>query len=161
MSLAEVLVERIAEPTSRRTIRLIQPRAQLKLAAYLILASAGFVALEVFNSWAAYGRLAEHTLSFAPAALTQEVLDQTQDYLETSLLLLGGFAFCVLFVSIGYVHRLLGPIVAFERFLRALRSGDYAARIALRGDDHLYTELASELNHLAAQLQESVRSRAS
>jgi hypothetical protein len=160
MSFAEALVARIAEPTRRRTIRLTQPRAQLKLAAYLIFASVGFVSLEIFNSWAAYARLAEHTLSFAPAASTQEVLDQTQDYLHTSLALLAGFAFSVLVVSIGYVHRLLGPIVAFERCLRALRSGDYAARIAVRSDDYLYAELASQLNHLAAQLQESVGSRA-
>jgi hypothetical protein len=160
MSFVEALVDRIAEPTRRRTIRLIQPRAQLKLAAYLIFASVGFVSLEVFNSWAAYARLAEHTLSFAPAALTQEVLDQTQDYLRTSLALLAGFAFCVLIVSIGYVHRLLGPIVAFERCLRALRSGDYAARIAVRSDDHPYAEVANQLNHLAAQLEESVRSHA-
>jgi len=160
MSFTDALVDRISEPTRRRTVRLIQPRAQLTLAAYLIFASVGFVALEVFNSWAAYARLAEHTLSFAPAALTQEVLDQTRDYLHTSLALLAGFAFSVLVVSIGYVHRLLGPIVAFERCLRALRIGDYAARVAVRGNDHLYAELANQLNHLAAQLQESARSRA-
>src|SRR5262245_39847920 len=129
MSLVEALVERIAEPTRRRTLRMIQPRAQLKLAAYLILASVAFVGLEVFNSWAAYARLAQHTLSFAPAALTQDVLDQTQDYLNTSLALLAGFTISVVIVSIGYVHRLLGPIVAFERCLRALRSGNYAARV--------------------------------
>ena len=155
MSLVEALVDRIAEPTRRRTIRLIRPRAQLTLAAYLVFTSAGFVSLEVFNSWAAYARLAEHTLSFAPAALAQEVLDQTKDYLHTSLALLAGFAFCVLIVSIGYVHRLLGPIVAFERCLRALRSGDYTARIAVRSNDRLYGELADQINRLAAQLQES------
>src|SRR5262245_16269121 len=97
-SLSEALVDRITDPTRRRTIRLIQPRAQLKLAAYLIFASVGFVSLEAINSWAAYARLGEHTLSFAPAGLTQEVLDQTHDYLQTSLALLAGFAFCVLIV---------------------------------------------------------------
>jgi hypothetical protein len=158
MSLAEALADRIAEPDRRRTIRLIQPRAQLKLAAYVIIASIVFVALEVFNSWAAYARLAEHTLSFAPAGLAQEVLDQTQDYLQTSLVLLIGFGFCVLILSIGYLHRLLGPIVAFERCLRALRSGNYSARVAVRRDAHLYAELANELNHLAEELEESVRS---
>jgi hypothetical protein len=160
MSLAEAIVDRIAEPTRRRTIRLIRPRAQLKLAAYLLLLSAAFVGLAAFNSWTAYGRIAESTLSFAPSALKHDVLEQTQDYLRTSFVLLGGFVFAVVVLAVGYVHRLLGPIVAFERFLRTLRNGDYGARITLRSNDHLYTELASQINQLAAQLQESdARSR--
>ena len=159
MSLTDALFDRIVEPTRRRTVRLIKPRAQLELAAYLIFLSIAFVSLEVFNSWSAYARMAEHTISFAPAGLKQDVLDQTQSYLHTSLALLGGFVLAVLILSIGYVHRLLGPIVAFERYLRSLRGGNYAARITLRSGDHLYAELANQLNQLAAQLQESERSR--
>ena len=158
MSLADSLVDHIAEPTRRRTVRLIRPRAQLELAAYVILLSVAFVSLELFNSWSAYAGIAEHTMSFAPSELRQSVLDQTQDYLQTSLVLLSGFVIAVLILSIGYLHRLLGPIVAIERFLRSLRSGNYDERIKLRGGDHLYGELASQLNQLAAELQESARS---
>jgi nitrogen fixation/metabolism regulation signal transduction histidine kinase len=160
MTFTEALVDRIVEPTRRRTVRLIQPRAQLKLAAYLLLLSVAFISLEVFNSWSAYARIAEPTLSFGPAGLRQDVLDQTQAYLHTSLALLAGFVFCVVVLSVGYMHQVLGPIVAFERYLRTLRNGDYDKRIALRGNDHLYAELANQLNQLAAQLQESNRSRA-
>jgi hypothetical protein len=159
MSLADVLVDRIVEPTRRRTVRFIQPREQLKLAAYLILVSAMFAGLEAFNSWSAYGRIAQHTLSFAPEAVAMSVREQTQSYFNTSLALLAGFVFCVLVLATGYVHRLLGPIVAFERQLRAMRSGNYSARITLRGGDHVYAQMADQLNQLAAQLQESDRSR--
>ena len=49
---------------------------------------------------------------------------------------------------------------AFERHLRALCSGNYAARVAVRSGDFVYAELADQLNQLAAQLQEYDRSRA-
>jgi hypothetical protein len=159
MSFADSVVDAIVEPTRRRTVRLIRPRVQLKLAAYLLLLSSFFVAAEAFNSWSAYGHMAAHTLSFAPEGLKQDVLDQTQSYLHTSFALLGAFVFALLVFSIGYVHRLLGPIVAIERQLRALRNGDYSARITLREGDHLYHDLANQINHLAAQLQQSDRSR--
>jgi HAMP domain-containing protein len=158
MSFTEALVDRITEPRRRRTFRLVKPRAQLKLAALLILMSVAFVSLEVFNSWSAYALIAERTLSFAPGGLQQDVLDQTQSYFRTSLALLGGFVLFVLIFSVGYLHRLLGPIVALERCLQKLQNGDYSARITLRRNDHLYADLAQQLNQLAAQL-ESNRSR--
>jgi hypothetical protein len=160
MSLADTLVDRIVEPKRRRTVRLIRPRAQLELAAYVILLSVAFVSLEMFNSWSAYAGIVEHAISFAPPDLRQSALDQTQDYLHISLVLLSGFVIAVLILSVGYLHRLLGPIVAFERFARALRRGDYDARITLRSGDHLYAELANELNQLVAELQESARTGA-
>jgi len=157
-SLVEVFRDRLVEPESRRTVRLIQPRAQLKLFAYLLVISFAFILAEAFNSWSAYANLAEAALASAPAPLKQDVLDQTQAYLRCSAVLLAGYVFVVLAVSIGYLHRLLGPTVAIERHLRKLRNGDYTARIALRDGDHLYAGLASQLNDLASQLEAS-RSR--
>ena len=158
MSFSEVM-GRIGEPNRRRAIRLIAPRVQLTLAAYLILISVAFGVLEVFNSWSAYASLSKSTLSFAPPGLRQDILDQTQVYLHTSLALLAGFVFAILGVSIGYLNRLLGPNVALERFLRSLRSGNYSERVKLRSDDALHAELGNQLNQLAAQLEALDRSR--
>ncbi len=153
-SVVEALRDRLVEPERRRAVRLIKPRAQLKLAAYLLILSGGFGLIQAFNSWSAYGQLAEAALATAPDPLKQDLLDQTQAYLNASLVLLVGYVLAVLAVSIGYLHRLLGPTVALERHLRALRRGDFTARVSLRGEDgHLYSELANQLNDLAAQFE--------
>ena len=160
-SLTETLRNRFNEPDRRRTVRLIRPSAQLKLAAYLLIISFGFALLGVANSWSAYGRLLEAGLESAPADLRQDLVEQTRNYFYSSLALLVGYVFVVLAFSIGYLHRLLGPIVALERCLRAVRNGDHSARITLRDEDRLFAELARQINDLAAQVQRSASSRVS
>jgi hypothetical protein len=159
-SLAQALLYRFTEPDRRRTVRLIKPGPQLKLAAYVLLISLGFALLWAFNSWSAYGRLLEAGLDSAPTALTQDLQEQTQSYLRSSMALLAGYVLVVLGFSIGYLHRLIGPTIALERYLRVLRGGNYSARVTLRDDDHLYGELARQLNDLAAQIERTVGSRA-
>jgi signal transduction histidine kinase len=76
-----------------------------------------------------------------------------------SLALLVGYVLVVLAFSIGYLHRLLGPIVALERCLRSLQNGDYSKRVVLRDEDRLFSDLARQINDLAAQLQRLAGSR--
>lgn len=159
MSLVASIRQRIAEPERRRTIRLVRPGVQLKLAAYLIAVSFCFAGLVAFNSWSAYGRLLEGTLSAAPAPFAKDIVEQTRPYVNVSLALLLGYVIAMLGVTIAYLHRVVGPIVALERHLRALQRGEYGSRVALRSSDHLYAELADQLNELAQRL-ESAGSRA-
>jgi hypothetical protein len=155
MSLTETLREKLVEPERRRTIRLIKPRAQLKLAIYLLCVTLFFALLVAFNSWSAYGKLFEGTLSTAPAPFKQDILEQTHSYMNISLVLLAGYVLVVLAVTIGYLHRLIGPTVALERQLRAMLRGDYAARLTLRSGDDLYSELANHVNDLANRLEQA------
>jgi hypothetical protein len=159
MSLTETIRERLVEPERRRTVRLINPRAQLKLAGYLLFITLFFGVLVAFNSWSAYGKLFEGTLSTAPAPFKQDILDQTHSYLNISLVLLAAYVFVVLAVTIGYLHRLIGPTVAIERQLRAMLRGDYSARLSLRSGDDLYSDLANHVNDLANRLEMAARAK--
>ena len=159
MSLTEALREKLVEPERRRTIRLIKPRAQLKLAAYLLCITLVFAVLVAFNSWSAYGKLFEGTLSTAPAPFKQDIMEQTHSYMNISLVLLAGYVLVVLAVTIGYLHRLIGPTVAVERQLRAMLRGDYTSRLTLRSGDDLYADLANHLNDLTNRLEQAARSR--
>jgi hypothetical protein len=153
VSVFGALSERMAEPERRRTVRIIKPRAQLVLAGYLLAVTAVFAALAALNSWSAFGTLLKMALSMAAAPFEADILGQARLYLITSLALLAGYMLCMLAVTIAYVHRLIGPTVAVERFLRALKRGDYGSRLVLRSGDELYVDLAKHLNELAAQLE--------
>lgn len=157
MSLTEALRDRLLEPERRRAVRLIKPRAQLKLAIYLLLISLAFGGLAVANSWTAYGRLFEGTLSTAAAPFKPDIVAQTRIYLNLSALIVGSYVLTMLVVTIGYLHRLIGPTVALERQLRAMLRGDYASRLQLRSSDELYTELADQINELATRLESAAR----
>ena len=155
MSFVASIRQRLAEPERRRTIRMVRPGVQLKLAVYLLAMTFGFALLLGFNSWAAYGRLFHGTLATAPAPFAQDIVEQTQPFLKSTLALLGGYVIAVLGLTIGYLHRVVGPIVAVERHLRALQRGEYSSRLALRSSDHLYAEVAEQLNELASRLETS------
>jgi hypothetical protein len=159
MSFVASIRQRLAEPERRRTIRMVRPGVQLKLAVYLLAVSFGFALLLGFNSWAAYGRLFHGTLATAPAPFAQDIVEQTTPFLKTTAALLGGYVIAVLGVTIAYLHRVVGPMVAIERHLRALQRGDYASRVSLRSGDHVYGTLADLLNDLAERLESSTRQR--
>ena len=163
MSIAEALRYRFTEPDRRRTIRLIQPGVQLKLAGYLLIITFFFGLVVGLNSWAAYGRLLEVGLESAPTDLRLDIAKQTRNYLFSSAALGACYVFVVLTFSFGYLHSLLGPTVAFERFLHKLRHGDYSARLTLRDEDVVFADLAAQLNELAAHIEQidRVNARAS
>lgn len=155
MSLVASIRQRLAEPERRRTIRMVRPGVQLKLAVYLLAVSFGFALLIGFNSWAAYGRLFHGTLATAPAPFARDIIDQTTPFLKSTLALLFGYVIAMLGITIGYLHRVVGPMVAIERHLSALQRGDYTSRVILRSSDHLYSEVAEQLNELASRLETS------
>lgn len=155
MALVASIRQRLAEPERRRTIRMIRPGVQLKLALYLLGVSFVFALMLGFNSYAAYGKMLHGTLATAPAPFAQDIVEQTQPFLKTTSALLGGYVLTVLGVTIAYLHRVVGPIVAIERHLRALQRGEYAARVTVRSGDHLYAEVADQLNELASRLETS------
>jgi hypothetical protein len=157
MSFVAAIRDRLVEGDRRRSVRLIRPRVQLTLAVYLIAITLGFGLLVAYHSWAAYGRLVEGALATAPSLLREDITAQTHLYLNTSLALLGGYVLAILGVTIGYLHRVLGPTVALERYLHALERGEYRARLTLRSHDHLYFELAKQLNELASRLEGAKR----
>lgn len=159
MSLVVSIFQRLTQPERRRTLRLVKPRVQLTLAFYLIAVSFGFGVLVAINTWYAYGRLYQGTLATAPAPFKQDIMEQSTLYLNTSLVLGLGYVIAVLGVAVGYVHRMLGPIVAFERHLRSLLRGEYSSRLSLRSGDHLYSHMAEQLNDLASRLEGSPHSR--
>jgi hypothetical protein len=154
-SLVASIRHRLAEPERRRTIRMVRPGVQLKLALYLLGVSFVFSLMLGFNSYAAYGKLLHGTLATAPAPFTEDIVEQTQPFLKTTFVLLGGYVLTVLGVTIGYLHRVVGPIVAIERHLRALQRGDYTSRCSVRSSDRLYAEVADQLNELASRLETS------
>src|SRR5215831_16860175 len=155
MALVASIRQRLAEPERRRTIRMIRPGVQLKLPIYLLGVSFVFSLMLAFNSYAAYGKIIHGSLATAPAPFAQDLVEQTQPFLKTTSALLGGYVLTVLGVTIAYLHRVVGPIVAIERHLRALQRGDYAARVTIRSTDSLYAEVADQLNELASRLETS------
>jgi methyl-accepting chemotaxis protein len=160
MSIVASLRQRIFEPERRRSMRLVKPGVQLKLAGYLFAVSLFFGALVAFNSWSAYGNLYEATLASAAGPFKQDLAEQTYFYLNISSVLLVGYVVAVLAVTVAYVHRLIGPVVAFDRHLRSLQRGDYTSRVAVRQGDHIYASMADQLNDLAERLESaSTRSK--
>ena len=155
MSFVASIRERLAEPERRRSVRLIKPGVQVKLAIYLIAVTFGFTLLLAYNGWAAYGRLFAGSGTTAPAPFERDIIEQTRPFVHASLALLGGYVIAMLAITIAYLHRVVGPIVALERHLRALQRGDYTARVTLRSSDHLYADLADQLNELASRLETS------
>jgi hypothetical protein len=144
-------------PSQRRTIRFSVPAAQLKLALGVLGTTLAFGALIAANSYAAFGRLLGVALEVAPAAFATDIEGQTGYYLVTSLSLLLGFALAVVALCAAFVNRLAGPTVALERQVRALRFGDYSARVCLRDGDSVHLRLARQLNELAEGLQREQR----
>jgi HAMP domain-containing protein len=156
-------VSAIAKPLrgeyrQRRLWRFYAPGAQLGLAVWMLVVTLGFAALFVFNTWAAYGRLMDVVLSLAPQAFRNDVTLQGVQYTTVTLILLVGYLLAVMGLAAAAVHRLTGATVALERHVRALKGGDYSARVKLRASDSVHAELASELNELAARLQGGRRS---
>lgn len=139
--------------TQRRAVRFSMPGPQLRLATSVLAVALAFGVLFAANSYAAFGQLFGATLSLAPTVLADEIAAQARHYLSVSAVLLVGLAVAVTAVSAAALHRLLGPLVAVERHVRALAAGDYAHRLALRDGDAVWSEVARRLNDLARDLE--------
>lgn len=140
-------------PDQRRSIRVLEPVAQIRLPVILVTLTAIFVSAFAWNSHAAYERLIDLTLAQTQDAFRGTVSDQTSDFLIVSFALLGGYLVAVAGICLAYTHHLIGPRVAMIRQIAALKRGDYSARVFLRESDLVFRDMARDLNELAHILQ--------
>jgi hypothetical protein len=145
--------ERLGGSQQRRTVRLLAPTTQLRLPVCLLLISALFAAAFVANGYVAYADLYSLAMAQVPYAFHETIEEQTDAFLVVSALIAVGWAAAILVFALAYTHRLVGPTIAFRRYLAALRNGDYSGRLALRGDDATFREITRSLNELAAKLE--------
>jgi hypothetical protein len=117
----------------RRTIRLVQPRLQLKL----VLSFLGLSALALSLQFV----LLVAVLSGLASEVTEDpslVLSEIPQHLLWILML--SFAVCLpLTFTVGVLvtHRIAGPLYRFERFLRAVAAGERPADCRIRAGDEL------------------------
>ena len=157
-ALAPAIPERLRRD-ERRSFRLLRPRVQLRLAAYVLVLSFGFAILFALNSWAAYSQIFDATMRLSIPGLVEEIAGQTRSYVGVSVVLLAGYTIAVVAMTIAFLHRVLGPTVALERHVKALEEGNYGSRLSLRDADVLYHELETRLNNLATRLETNGRKR--
>lgn len=141
----------------RRTFRLVQPAQQMYLAGAILGLTVVFGGLSIANSYAAFGRMFGVALSTAPVPVGSEMSEQTYHFLRVTLTLAVAYGLCALALSMIFVRRLVGPVVALERQIRAIRSGDYGSRVKLRSGQSTYSGMATHLNELAMSLEQASR----
>jgi methyl-accepting chemotaxis protein len=138
----------------RKTINLLlQPNLQLKLPLYVLLVTLMYALL----LWAVLYRGFEGFYKFI--MLQSNVGEQVGPIIKyqtnavITVLSVMTIAYVILIIglSVIYLHRLVGPTIAFRRHIRALRNGEYSSRIKLRKND-AFREVAQDLNDLAASL---------
>jgi hypothetical protein len=139
-------------PDARRVIRFPQPMTQLKLPAYLLVATLACGAVFAWQSQAAYERMYELVISEVPETYVVMIREQTHDFAVVSASILAGYKLIVAGLCIGYSHRLIGPVVALRRQIQALKDGNYRARTKLRKSDTAFLEMAADLDELATIL---------
>lgn len=147
----------VFSPQTRRRIKslLIKPELQLRLPVYLLLVTLIFACA----SWAvlqvAFDGLYEFT--FDQGNIGEQVGDVLRHHIHivatVFTLLIVMYVLLTIGLSIAYMHKLIGPSIAFKRHIHALNDGNYASRILLRQGD-AFEEMATELNELAAALEE-------
>lgn len=138
---------------SRRTFRVIQPEAQMRLPIYLLLITVGFASFLAWHTHSAYSKFYAMVMTAVPESFQEQVLRQTHDFSIVGAAILGAFVLTLLGFCIAYTHTLLGPIVPLRRHLQSLKDGNYKARNQLRASDSAHQGLAEDLNELASILQ--------
>lgn len=141
---------------NRRSVKniIVSPKQQLRYSLVLVVGScltlALFVGVLIFQI-----NQTITTLGLA-YSLDAEVVEAIQKSLSSALwmaMILAALSILSsLALAIRLSHKIYGPMVAIKRYLDALMSGDYKARLNLRqGDDLL--ELRDALNQLAETLE--------
>ena len=136
-------------PDARRVIRFPQPMTQLKLPAYLLIATLVCGAVFAWQSQSAYERMYDLVISEVPASYVVMIEEQTHDFAVVCASILAGYILVVTGLCIGYSHRLIGPVVALRRQIQALKDGNYRARTKLRKSDTAFLDMADDLDELA------------
>jgi hypothetical protein len=145
-------------PDARRVFRFPQPMLQLKLPAYLLIATIVCGAVFAWQSQSAYERMYDLIISEVPKTYVVMIREQTHDFAIVSAAILGVWVLAVAGLCIGYSHQLLGPVVALRRQVQALNDGNYRARTKLRKSDTAFLEMANDLDDLAKTLGRTERS---
>ena len=135
----------------RRLVNLeLWPLLQLQLPLLLLATTAAFALLFLAHTNAAYGSLVDASLQ---QTWVRNLASEIQnDYNVVSASIITGYALAVLGICLARAHRLLGSIVALERHVQSLRTGDCSTRIHVRAG-HPLTTIARDLNELAASLE--------
>ena len=133
---------------------LLRPGLQLKLPLFLLGLTGFFVVLLTVQSFLAVEMLFSEAASRpeVPIAISGALQERTWDFFYLSASLAMAYALAAVGVSVVYLHRLVGPMVAFRRHLEALKNGDYSSRVQLRRKD-AFEDVAEDLNELAQILE--------
>ena len=151
--------EQSLDPRSLKTKRhiknyLLQPLIQVKLGIYCIFLSLVFAVALIMLLKLHFGKLFDAILVLTDAEHeVREIFQQylTESYWQVALAFLTYVLITVL-VSVLFMHKLVGPTVAFRRHIRALGEGQHTDRTYLRKGD-AFTEVADELNNLSEVLE--------
>ena len=146
-------IRRIFPFDSRRAIRIVEPAVELRLPIVLMIVTLLFAGLFAWNGHAAFQRLVQLALGHTPDAFRGTIVEQSSDFVIVSCVLLGAYLIAVVGVCLAFTHALLGPRVALLRQIRALKNGNYEARVALRRSDLVFREVGNDLNDLASILE--------
>lgn len=144
----------LASRTRRRFKNLlIKPELQLRLPLYLLLVTIIFAVSCWIVLHVAFDGLYE--FAFEQGNIGEQVGDVLRHHIRVVLTVFTLLAIMYVLLTIGlsvaYLHKLIGPAVAFKRHIRALSDGTYSSRIMLRQND-AFGKMAVELNELAEAL---------
>ena len=142
---------------NRRSLQqlLIEPFKQVKYGLYFIALSFVSFLIIGYTFWASslkqYNQLME-LFNVVGDEKWNVLLNDV--FVENMFMMAGVFvvlSLATIAVSIWLTHRVYGPQVALQRFVKEVRSGNYSARIFLRKSDEFH-DLADALNTMAEAL---------
>ena len=133
---------------------LLQPRLQLKLPLYLLLLTAAFALL----LWIVLhqGFQGVYELILLQSGVDEEIRNivkyQSGALVIVVTTMLIVYVLGTIGITVGYMHKLVGPTKAFQRHISELKNGVYSSRLTMRKND-AFSEVAQELNELAEILE--------
>jgi nitrate/nitrite-specific signal transduction histidine kinase len=132
---------------------LLQPLVQTKIGLYCIILSLLFASVIAAIVYYNMGQLFQFIIDLtdAPNEVQDIILNHLssiQIWIYTSL---GVYILLIIAVSIWYTHRLVGPMVAFQKHFEALERGDFSHRTNLRRHDAFH-DAANALNNATETL---------
>lgn len=136
---------------------LLKPAQQLKIGVYAIIWSVVATALTLVILYTNLHSIFEIVLELTD--LSEEVNETITMYIRDTSFWLGlvllSYSVGMIFLSIYYTHKFVGPGRAFRRHISDLMAGRYESRVILRKND-AFIDLAEDLNALAAYLEHKV-----
>ncbi len=138
---------------------MIRPLVQSKLGIYSIGLTLGFGAFLSFVVYINLSRFIAYTIHLTRAEATIETMLR-HDVASIQVfiyLILGAYVTSMVALSIWYTHRLVGPMVAFEKHFESLQNGDFTHRTYLRKSDTFH-DAAERLNQATEALEQRFNS---